>query len=184
MSTLARALAHPTRRRILQILSERVASPREMAVELGEPLGRVSHHVRWLVAREYLELVRTRPRRGAVEHFYRATLRPVLRDEEWSRIPARRRRELADALLRDIWSDVLDAGEAGAMAADDVHVSRTLLALDDEGRRALARALEGVVQLALQVQRESAERQSGQAARRSELAILHFDRIDGTSTRR
>jgi DNA-binding transcriptional ArsR family regulator len=113
MSTLARALAHPTRRRILQILSERVASPREMADELGEPLGRVSHHVRWLVGREYLELVDTQPRRGAVEHFYRATLRPVLGDAEWSRMPARRRRELAEGLLRDIWSDVLTASADG-----------------------------------------------------------------------
>jgi DNA-binding transcriptional ArsR family regulator len=175
MSTLARALAHPTRRRILQIVSERVASPREIAVELGEPLGRVSHHVRWLAAREYLELVRTEPRRGAVEHFYRAALRPVLRDEEWSRMSPRRRRELADALLRDIWSDALDAGEAGGLAADDVHVSRTLLALDDEGRRELAQALEAVVELALRIQRESAER-SGERARPSELALLHFDR--------
>jgi DNA-binding transcriptional ArsR family regulator len=175
MSTLARALAHPTRRRILQIVSERVASPREIADEVGEPLGRVSHHVRWLVAREYLELVDTQPRRGAVEHFYRAALRPVLGDAEWSRIPPRRRRELADALLRDIWTDVLDAAEAGALAAGDVHVSRTLLALDDEARRQLAQALEGVVQLALRLQRESAER-SGDATVRSELAILHFDR--------
>jgi DNA-binding transcriptional ArsR family regulator len=194
MSTLARALSHPTRRRILQILSERIASPREIAAELGAPIGRVSHHVRWLAARDYIELTGTQPRRGALEHFYRARLRPELKDEEWSRIPARRRRELTATLLRDIWSDVLDADEAGALAADDVHLSRTLLALDDEGRRALAQALQDLVQLALRLERESAERsgngpteRSGNGptersgdppTERSELAILRFDRVD------
>jgi DNA-binding transcriptional ArsR family regulator len=175
MSTLAKALAHPTRRRMLQIVSDRVASPREIAAELGEPIGRVSHHVRWLVAREYLELVDTQPRRCALEHFYRATIRPVLPDEEWSRLPEARRHELADALIRDIWSDVLDAGEAGAWAADDAHASRTLLALDDEARRELTQALEAVVELALRLARESDARSD--ELRRSELAILHFDRL-------
>jgi DNA-binding transcriptional ArsR family regulator len=174
-STLAKALAHPTRRRILQIVSERVASPREIAEELDQPLGRVSHHVRWLAAREYLELVDTQPRRGAVEHFYRATVRPVVTDEAWSRLSPRRRRELAEALLREIWSDVLDAGEADAWAADDVHASRTLLRLDDAARRELSQALQDVVELALRLDRESAER-SGDAGRRSELSVLHFDR--------
>ena len=175
-STLAKALAHPTRRRILQIVSDRVASPREIAVELDQPLGRVSHHVRWLVARDYLELVDTQPRRGAVEHFYRASVRPVVTDEEWSRLSSRQRRELADALLREIWSDVLDAGEADAWLAEDVHASRTLLRLDDEARRELGQALQEVVELAVRLDRESAER-SGEG-RRSELAVLHFDRRD------
>lgn len=135
----------------------------------------MSHHVRWLAAREYLELVDTQPRRGALEHFYRATLRPVVTDEAWSGLSPRRRRQLADALLRDIWSDVLDAGEADAWAAEDVHASRTLLRLDDEARRDLGQALQEVVELALRLDRESAERSGGEG-RRSELAVLHFDR--------
>lgn len=135
----------------------------------------MSHHVRWLAGHDYLELVDTQPRRGAVEHFYRATLRPVVTDEAWSRLPPRRRRELADALLRDIWSDVLDAREADAWTAEDVHASRTLLRLDDQARRELGRALQEVVELALRLDRESAERAGGEG-RRSELAVLHFDR--------
>lgn len=131
--------------------------------------------MRWLVAREYLELVDTQPRRGAVEHFYRSAHRPVLGDAEWIRMAPKRRRALAEGLLRDIWSDVLDAGEAGALATEGVHMSRTVLALDDEARRELAEALEGVVQLAVRLQDESARRSGGETTR-SELAILHFDR--------
>lgn len=172
---MARMLAHPTRRRILLIVAERVASPREMAEELGMPIGRISHHVRWLAARGFIELVRTEPRRGAVEHFYRSAVPPVLSDSEWRGLPADRRGELAGALLRDIWSDVLDAGEARAFDADDVHLSRTRLELDAQGRRDLAKALEDVVQVALRIQEESAERSGGRPGRASELAVLHFD---------
>jgi DNA-binding transcriptional ArsR family regulator len=172
---MAKMLAHPTRRRILMIVAERVASPREIAEDLGEPVGRVSHHVRWLATREYLELVRTEPRRGAVEHFYRSAAPPVLSDAAWRRLPAVRRSELAAALVRDIWSDVLDAGDAGAFAAKDMHLSRTRVELDEQGRRELAQALENVVQTALRAHEESAARRGDRPGRRSELAVLHFD---------
>ena len=73
---IAKALAHPLRARILQRLGERVASPGDLAVELGAPLGVVSYHVRMLRDYDCVELVRTEPRRGALQHFYRATARP------------------------------------------------------------------------------------------------------------
>ena len=174
-STLARALSHPTRRRILQILSYRIASPREMADDLGEPIGRVSHHVRWLAARDYLELVRTEPRRGAVEHFYRAVVRPEVLDDEWSALPPRRRAEIADALLHEVWGDVLEARDAHAFERADMHLSRTRLELDEQGRRELADALQEVVQAALRIERESTERRGDESGVQSQLAVLHFD---------
>jgi DNA-binding transcriptional ArsR family regulator len=180
---MARALAHPTRRRALQILSDRVASPREIAEELGEPLGRVSHHVRWLTAHGYLQLVRTEPRRGAREHFYRAARRPMFSDASWSELPAAARRELGEALLQDLWAEALDAAEAGALTAADVHLSRTSLTLDERGRRELSDALEQLVELALRVQDESARRLQDRPGRRSELALLHFDRAGRSDAR-
>ena len=72
---IAKALAHPLRARILQRLGERVASPGDLAVELGAPLGVLSYHVRMLRDYDCVELVRTEPRRGALQHFYRATQR-------------------------------------------------------------------------------------------------------------
>jgi DNA-binding transcriptional ArsR family regulator len=173
---LARALANPTRRRILQILNDRVASPREMADELGQSLGQLSHHVRWLAARDYIELVDTAPRRGAVEHFYRAAVRPKLTDDQWLRLSGARRQKFSEHVLRDIWRDVLDATERGAMTTDDVHLSRTLLRLDDQGARQVADLLADVVVQALRIQTESAERSAPEGERRTELAILHFDR--------
>jgi DNA-binding transcriptional ArsR family regulator len=67
------ALGHPVRRKILRYL-ENVngsgASPSEMADELGEKLPNVSYHVRILAKTGALKLVKTTPRRGAIEHHY------------------------------------------------------------------------------------------------------------------
>lgn len=80
VTRMLRVLAHPTRVRILRRMDELVRrhgrgkalrSPSELADELHEPLGNVSYHVRFLVEGGVLELAKTEPRRGAVEHYYR-----------------------------------------------------------------------------------------------------------------
>ena len=63
-------LTHPTRIAILTHAVEPV-SPSGLAPLIGEPLGNTSYHVRILAGKGLLELVRTEPRRGALEHFYR-----------------------------------------------------------------------------------------------------------------
>jgi DNA-binding transcriptional ArsR family regulator len=73
---LIKALGHPVRVRALEVLNVRVASPSELAKELGEPLGNVAYHVKILEENDAIELVRTAPVRGALEHFYRAKVRP------------------------------------------------------------------------------------------------------------
>ena len=45
---LVRAIGHPLRLRLLTIFNERVASPSDLAAELGEPIGNVSYHTRIL----------------------------------------------------------------------------------------------------------------------------------------
>src|SRR3954452_24956885 len=83
---LAKALSHPLRQRILQRLNEGgVKSPNELSRELGDPLGNVSYHVRILRELDCVELVRTEQRRGALEHYYRATAEPWLDDEQRGR---------------------------------------------------------------------------------------------------
>jgi len=172
---MSRALTHPTRRRILAILSDRVASPREISVETGVPLGRLSHHVRWLADCGLIELERTEPRRGAVEHFYRSARRPELDEEAWTALAPHHRRELSESLLAELWVEAIDAIEHGAFDAPDVHLSRTVLTLDDEGRADLARRLRELVDAALRINAESKERLAGRPGQRSRLAVLHFE---------
>jgi DNA-binding transcriptional ArsR family regulator len=69
------ALRHPLRRDILrQMASTKAISPRELALALGQPLSRVSYHVRVLADRAAVVLVRTEPSQGSMQHFYRAAV--------------------------------------------------------------------------------------------------------------
>jgi DNA-binding transcriptional ArsR family regulator len=69
------ALRHPLRRRILREMSDgKPVSPRQLSSALGAPLSNVSYHVRVLADRGAVTLVKARPTRGSVEHFYRSTV--------------------------------------------------------------------------------------------------------------
>jgi DNA-binding transcriptional ArsR family regulator len=77
----AKALAHPLRAAILERLYDREASSVELAGEMGETLGNVAHHVRALHKLGAVALVRERQKRGAVEHFYTATVKITVSQE-------------------------------------------------------------------------------------------------------
>src|ERR1700710_863882 len=172
---IAKALAHPLRARILQRLGERVASPGDLAVELGAPLGVVSYHVRMLRDYDCVELVRTEPRRGALQHFYRATARPTLDEDQWKTLPSSLRRELSSETLAEIVEDVRAASDAGTLDDPEVIVQRTPLELDERAFKKLNRLLARTHEQALQIATESAERGTG-GVFPTELAVLHFKR--------
>ncbi|MGN6256038.1 MAG: helix-turn-helix domain-containing protein [Solirubrobacterales bacterium] len=72
---LLACLRHPLRKRLLRLYVEEGGrlSPKELADFTKRHLSSVSYHVRKLAECGAVELVDTRPRRGAVEHFYKAT---------------------------------------------------------------------------------------------------------------
>lgn len=158
---LFKALAHPLRFQALIILNERVASPNELAKELGEGLSQVSYHVKVLLESDCIELVNTEPRRGAVEHYYRATSRAFLSDDEWARLPASIRPGLSASLMQTIVDDAVAALQAGTFdARDDHHLSWTPMIVDEEGWRDLATALTEAMERCIEIQAESAGRLS------------------------
>jgi DNA-binding transcriptional ArsR family regulator len=181
---LIKALSHPLRQRILHSLGEGVASPSELSKKLGEPLGNVSYHVKILSECKAIELVRTAPVRGAVEHFYRATTRPYFDDDHWADLPLSARRALFDNSLQAIWSHLSAAAEAGGLDDPQNHVSFTTLDLDDEAYEAMAEQLRITLERALELQAEAANRRAAlppeeREAHRTELAIMHFHRAPG-----
>jgi DNA-binding transcriptional ArsR family regulator len=173
---IVRALSHPLRPQILEVLTNRgEASPKEIAKELGEPLDSVSYHMRFLRDAGYIELVRTEPRRGAVEHYYRAVLRPFLDDAQWERMPLAVRRQLAGQTIGRILKAVAAAAEAGGFDRPGAHVDRVALALDEEGWRKLSALLLQVLDQVAAIQAESDERRGEtEAIAPSELSILHY----------
>jgi DNA-binding transcriptional ArsR family regulator len=156
---IAKALSHPMRARILGILDERVASPNEIAEIIDERLPNVSYHVRALLDLGCIELVDTAQRRGAIEHYYRAVVRPFFSDRDWRRLPRSGRQAISDAALRIIWEDVGDALRAGTFESrPDRHLSHNDVVLDDEGWREVAELLNGMISEVQRIESASAKR--------------------------
>lgn len=129
-----KALTHPLRVKALEILSARMASPNELSKELGEPVGNVNYHVKILLEYDCVELIKTEPRRGAIEHYYRATPRAFLADRDWARLPESIRPGLSTNVLRLIVDDAVTALDKNTLdSREDRPLSRTTIALDDQG---------------------------------------------------
>jgi DNA-binding transcriptional ArsR family regulator len=184
---VVKALAHPLRSRLLAILNERVASPNELAGELGESLGVVAYHVRILADIKAVELVDTAQRRGATEHYYRATMRPFFVGRDWTRLPESLRRSISDSTLALIFEDVSKAVENGAFdSRPDRHLSRAPLVLDEEGWQEIADMLAHLLHRSLEIQAESADRLAKEGAEgfATKLELMHFPAVPVEAKRR
>ena len=145
-----KAMGHPLRASILRHLTERTASPAEMARELDEELSNVSYHTKQLVEFECAELVSTRPVRGALEHFYRATERHLIDTEEWDELDPLVAEDILCEIMQKSVDDFVVSRRADVIGADkDFHLTRTLLVLDEEG---MNEALEAQERARLEIQ--------------------------------
>ena len=156
--SLVRALAHPLRARLLGILQERRASPRELAQELGAPLGNVSYHIRILAGLKLIRLVKKTPRRGAIEHHYEAVRGAEISDGAWAETPPIVKQAMVVSALQEVGRSVNDAAALGGFDRADAHLTRTRLTLDERGFGELAEALMKLLERAERIQERSAER--------------------------
>jgi DNA-binding transcriptional ArsR family regulator len=173
---VVKALGHPTRVRILNVLRDReLASPVELSAELGVPLGTVGYHVRRLEGLGFIELARRTQRRGAVEHHYRA--RQVLDDAAGSASterPAAGRGAEAVAVAGAARAALADGGFDAVLARAD----RRVLALDEPGRAELKRVVAQWEKTAERIARTSATRiaRAGQQpAHRCSAVVMCFE---------
>lgn len=135
-----KALAHPSRIRILGMLREGQASPLQLSERLGQSLGSVAYHVRQLHSLELIELVETRPRRGATEHFYRAHRTPRFSDGAWEGLGPIAKQRLLSAMLAQIGEYVNGSAAGGGFDRGDANISRIAVKADEKGWKQLARA--------------------------------------------
>jgi DNA-binding transcriptional ArsR family regulator len=178
---VAKAFAHPLRVQILIILNERVASPNLLSQELDQSLNLVAYHVRVLEKYDCIELVDTKQRRGATEHFYRATRRQFLSDSEWARMPESLRPGLSGAMLKSVFDDIDDAMKTGTLdEIDDRHLSRTPMVVDKQGWSETADLLRETLDRLLEIQAEASERvaTSGEETILAKVEMLHFKSPD------
>jgi DNA-binding transcriptional ArsR family regulator len=174
---VAKAFAHPLRVQILIILNERVASPNLLAQELDQSLNLVAYHVRVLEKYDCIELVDTKQRRGATEHFYRATRRQFLSDAEWARMPQSLRPGLSGAMLKSVFDDIEEAVKSGSLdEKEDRHLSRTPMVVDKEGWDETTALLRETLDKVMEIQAQSQGRlaKSGEDGMTTKVEILHF----------
>jgi DNA-binding transcriptional ArsR family regulator len=174
---VAKAFAHPLRVQILIILNEKVASPNMLAQQLDESLNLVAYHVRVLEKYDCIELVDTKQRRGATEHFYRATRRQLLSDDQWAQMPANLRPGMAAAVLKSIFEDIEAASTAGTLEEiDDIHLTRTPMVLDKKGWADVSTLLQGALDRLLEIQGESSERiaKGDESGTLAKVHMMHF----------
>ena len=83
---LLRILQHPLRRELLKLYVEagEVRSPKELTLSTNRHISNVGYHVRVLAKKGAIELITVEPRRGSIEHFYKAT--SLIDEVPWGRV--------------------------------------------------------------------------------------------------
>jgi DNA-binding transcriptional ArsR family regulator len=127
---LMRGLSHPLRTRILAILNERVSSPNQLSKELHEGLSQVSYHVERLKKLGLIEMTKTEPRRGAVEHFYKGVRQILVPRSAWKDLPASILSGISAKILENFFDDAQGSIEAGIFDDPDSYAGWSPLILD------------------------------------------------------
>jgi DNA-binding transcriptional ArsR family regulator len=181
---LVKALGHPLRLRLLEAVIEGgEESPVRLARRFELTLSTVSRHMRMLRDLGFIEQTRTEPRRGAVEHFYRAAAAAFIDDAEWTRLPIAMRRGLARQTFRMIFHEAAVAGGRGGFDGAEDYLARVVLQLDEAGRREISQAIRETLRQAESIQQRSDARRASATGpsgpvEPTRLALLHFHSTD------
>ncbi len=136
---LVKALDHVLRQHILLAAVVGEVSPNELSKMLDEGLSQVSYHVK--VLRDdcdgMIKETRTEPRRGAVEHYYRASAKTLFPAKAWRRLRKGLRAVVGAGQASDLFNDLANALKAGKLQGAHDHITRTPLVLDAEGQRSV-----------------------------------------------
>ena len=172
-----KALTHPLRVQILRALEERTASPSELADEIGAPLGNVSYHVRQLHALGLIKLVKRTPRRGAIEHHYKALVQPPMTDEAWGSQPNVVRESVVGASLGEVGDAVNAAAAGGGFARAEAQLVREELSLDEKGFADVAKELSRSLERVSKIREDSARRleKSGKEPSAANVVVMLFE---------
>lgn len=164
-SKIGAIVSHPLTRKCLVALTERQASPAELAREWELDAGTVAHHVKKLRDAEMIHEVDSRAVRGSTERFYRAIERPMLQTEESSELSPQQRAEWVEYIFALMSADVLHSMAEGAFSRRPDHlIARFPTNVDEKGWEDLVALFEQVQEKAFDIEAESAARsaQSGE----------------------
>ena len=175
---LLRALAHPLRAKMLSVLQEQQASPKELAAHFGVPLSNVAYHIQVLRKLKLIKLVRTTRRRGALEHYYKADGTAHIYDEAWDQTPGLIKERMVSSVLEEVVDSVTGAAATGGFNRHNAHLSQTRRVLDDEAWEVLAARMMELLDLLDKLEEESKQRlrqADHEGERRAALVMMLFE---------
>ncbi len=182
---LVRALAHPLRIRILEALTERVASPIRLSGDLDAGLSHVAYHTRALDKCGCLELVDTAQRRGATEHFYKASPHSFIGDRIWRRVPRALLGGVSGATLQSFMDRAVAALEAGTIdGREDTTLCWSPVQLDQRGWDEVTVTMKDTVDKVLAIQDESRARLAKRKGRGAISAIVGLASFETPGSRK
>ncbi|HEY5052608.1 MAG TPA: helix-turn-helix domain-containing protein [Solirubrobacterales bacterium] len=160
---LAKALAHPLRVRILEVINERPISPVAFTRELDGPaLSQVSYHFRVLEKHGCIECIEEVKRRGSMEHIYQGTRRALFGDADWAKLPKSIQGGVSATMLNGLLTKAVRSFEAGSFdARPDRHISWISTSLDQQGWDNFIALLASMLDQVMELQAEAAERLAG-----------------------
>jgi DNA-binding transcriptional ArsR family regulator len=180
--SMARAIAHPVRVKILSLLEQGDATPKYMAQQLELRLENLSYHVRALAKAGFIELTGTRQVRGAVEHRYRLKLRPRISKDAWANMPEIVKSAMTGAALTQVFEIAASAAEQDKFTRPESHVSRRPAMLDEAGFREASRVLSEALDRISEIEDEARARieQDGSSPVPAVAVALLFDAPEET----
>lgn len=182
LTRLAIVYDYPLRMKIVTELYMREMSPKRFFDEFGGgSVSRVCRHFEKLAEYGWLKLVRTETggkRRGAVEHFYRATEPAVFDEDTWRQLPAPMRTAVSWISIEQLGERVKAAIAANKFdARPDHHLTWTPLLLDELGWKQLVAAVNTLFELVIEEQDCSKSRvaKSGETPSLITVALAAFE---------
>lgn len=174
---MVKALAHPTRVDILNVLVEGPSSPSRISRQLDNvSLNLTSHHIKVLRELDCVELQEEVRHGGRTEHIYRLSKRPMFTAEEWKEVEPEDGQYLTLDILRVVSEEVRQALLDGGFDGPDRHLSRTPLAVDREGWQEVVKILERALYELFEVGERSVTRaeRSGEDLAKARVVIMQF----------
>jgi DNA-binding transcriptional ArsR family regulator len=168
---------------MLSVLLEREASPKELADEFEIPLANVAYHIQVLRKLKLIRLVRKTPRRGAVEHHYKADQATHIGNELWGETPGLVKETLVAAALAEVGREVGDAAATGGFDHEDMHLSRSRLVLDQQAWDELGGLFKHALDRGYELEKEAAARlkkNDHEGERRAGVVMMLFESLPGT----
>ncbi len=171
-----RALSHPVRKQIVDLLAKSEATAGDLAAVTGRSRNAVAHHLSVLEECAAVERVQLPGRRGVA---FRAVIRPIVRTNEgWGDYPLEVRRAMFGTEFGRVEAHASEALRAGGFDRPDTHLSWTVADVDESAYAELSALLDETLERVLAVvagaRQRLAQEGTGQAALDTEIVLMHF----------